>query len=64
MRYAWPCVQRILEEGATYEQALTAEAGCLYDVGMAKLETEYEKQKIIQACMMKKGFRWERYVVR
>ncbi|NKC11003.1 MAG: hypothetical protein GKR94_01980 [Gammaproteobacteria bacterium] len=51
------------KDGSTYEQAVTTEAGCRYEVGMAKLESSAEKQQIIQACMMKEGYRWGSYIV-
>lgn len=51
------------KDGTPYEQAVTTEAGCQYEVGMAKLESPSEKQQIVQACMMKEGFRWGQYVV-
>ncbi|MGY0216215.1 hypothetical protein ACWJJH_02380 [Endozoicomonadaceae bacterium StTr2] len=51
------------KEGTSYQQAVTVEAGCQYEVGMAKFDNPSEKQQIIEACMKKEGFRWGRYVV-
>jgi hypothetical protein len=51
------------KDGVSYQQAVTTEAGCQFEVGMAKLPNPSEKQQLIQACMKKEGFRWGRYLL-
>ena len=51
------------KDGVDYNTAITAEAGCQYEVGMAKLTSHVEKQNILNACMMKEGFRMGQYLI-
>ncbi len=50
------------KHGTSYDEAVNAEAGCQYDVGMANIVNPVEKQKIIEACMKKDGYRWGEYI--
>ncbi|WP_432697097.1 hypothetical protein ACQUQP_01720 [Marinobacterium sp. YM272] len=52
------------KEGASYDQAVTHESECQYNVGMAKISSRAEKQQLIQSCMKMQGYRWGKYPVR
>ncbi|MDH2434670.1 hypothetical protein WH50_16100 [Pokkaliibacter plantistimulans] len=49
------------KDGATYEDAITAEAGCQYKVGMEKFQDKDEKDALIDNCMKMQGYRMGKY---
>ncbi|MFP8966003.1 hypothetical protein ACKC9G_05440 [Pokkaliibacter sp. CJK22405] len=51
------------KDGISMDQARTAEASCQYDIGMARFADASERQQMLQACMMKDGYRWGTYTL-